>query len=104
MTLSSYVPDLIETDFESLVIKALQKYGLNRSDIDGWCIHPGGKRILHAVEKCIQLYPGALFDSHEVLRQYGNMSSPSILFVLRQMVSRGLRGNIIGAAFGPGLT
>jgi predicted naringenin-chalcone synthase len=105
MTLSGYVPELIGADFQPLVRRALDHFGMPGEFVpDGWCIHPGGKRILQAVERSLALRPEALKDSYEVLRKYGNMSSPSILFVLKAMMEKGLKGNIIGAAFGPGLT
>lgn len=104
MTLSGYVPDLIESDFLPIMNRALLRYGLTRESVEGWCIHPGGKRILRAVEKSMELPEAALAEAYGVLRQYGNMSSPTILYVLKSMLQNGLKGNIIGAAFGPGLT
>lgn len=104
MTLSGYVPDLIEADFQPLVYRALEQYGLAGSAVNGWCIHPGGKRILRAVEKSMGLTESALEAAYGVLKEYGNMSSPTILYVLKSMLEKGAEGNIIGAAFGPGLT
>jgi len=107
MTLSNYIPDLIEEDFETLVTKALKKANLSQSDISYWCIHPGGKKILEAIHKSLHFNNGHLEKSYEVLEQYGNMSSASILFVLRKMMDSfnyQVPKNIFGAAFGPGLT
>jgi predicted naringenin-chalcone synthase len=109
MTLSSYIPDLIEEDFEALTNRALQQGGLNKQDVTQWCIHPGGKKILESIHKVVGLHNGELQASHDVLRNYGNMSSPTILFVLKKMVHALLHGQtgketIFGAAFGPGLT
>ncbi|MET0638367.1 MAG: type III polyketide synthase [Chitinophagaceae bacterium] len=106
MTLSSYVPALIEEDFGRLVGDALGSASLERSDISHWCIHPGGKKILEAVSKSMGLPEVSLENSYQVLRNYGNMSSPTILFVLDQILNRGIpvQGKIFGAAFGPGLT
>jgi predicted naringenin-chalcone synthase len=104
MTLSGYVPELIETDFGPLLERALMKYSLRHEDIDAWCIHPGGKRILQAVEKSLNLESTALEAGYGVLDKYGNLSSPSVLFVLKSMLDRGAQGNILTAAFGPGLT
>jgi alkylresorcinol/alkylpyrone synthase len=107
MTLSSYVPTLIEEDFEKLVRQALDKQGISRDQITHWSIHPGGKRILEAIEKSLSLPKEKLDKSYQVLREYGNMSSPTILFVLKEILS-GLDKNqtqkVFGAAFGPGLT
>lgn len=104
MTLSGYIPDLIEEDFEPLVKRALQHAGISKEEIQQWCIHPGGKRIVDAIQKSLQL-PATLFEkSYEVLKQFGNMSSPTILFVLKELMEKKEKGNVFGAAFGPGLT
>jgi len=110
MTLSGYVPDLIEEDFESLVKHALAPSGLNAAEIQHWCIHPGGKKILEVIGKKMKLAGEALQPSYQTLKDYGNMSSPTILFVLKKIMHQlHLQGkkapeNIFGAAFGPGLT
>lgn len=109
MTLSGYVPELIEQDFNALLTNALQNAELNENDISHWCIHPGGKRILSSIEKSIHISSEDLKESYNVLREYGNMSSPTILFVLKEIMDsleskKKKRANIFGAAFGPGLT
>lgn len=106
MTLSSYIPQLIEEDITPLVHNALQHYNLNKSDITNWCIHPGGKKILDVIEKKLQLEKDDLCRSRKVLAEYGNMSSPTILFVLKDMMEHlpAKPCNIMGIAFGPGLT
>lgn len=107
MTLTGYVTDLIRADFATLVGHALEKSGYGRSSIDAWCIHPGGKKILDAIAASLSLNHGELEPSAAILRQYGNMSSPTLLFVLQQMMENlGYRrpNCIFGAAFGPGLT
>jgi predicted naringenin-chalcone synthase len=107
MTLSGYIPDLVEEDFEPLVNRALQHGGIERNAIEHWCIHPGGKRILSAVEKALQTAEGALQPCYDVLQSYGNMSSATILFVLQQIMRKQKNAgnsNLFGAAFGPGLT
>jgi len=107
MTLSGYIPDLIQADFESLMLKAMNKAGLTKSDIQYWCIHPGGKRILDAIAKSLDFKGEELEQSLAVLKEYGNMSSPTVLFVLKKIMEQmqaGETANIFGAAFGPGLT
>ncbi|PWT74158.1 MAG: naringenin-chalcone synthase [Bacteroidetes bacterium] len=107
MTLSNYIPDLIEEDFEELVTNALQKSGLVQDQIDYWCIHPGGKRILEAIHKSLHFDNGHLEESFEILKHFGNMSSPTIMFVLEKILNRihhDKKSRIFGAAFGPGLT
>ena len=106
MTLSGYIPQLIQEDINSLVEGALRHNGLSMSDISHWCIHPGGKRILDVIQKQLQLSQQDLCYSRDVLKQYGNMSSPTVLFVLKKMMDsqndEPLR--MLGMAFGPGLT
>ncbi|HYJ38981.1 MAG TPA: 3-oxoacyl-[acyl-carrier-protein] synthase III C-terminal domain-containing protein, partial [Chitinophagaceae bacterium] len=110
MTLSGYVPELIEEDFESLVERALGKRGVKKASIQHWCVHPGGKRILEAIHKSLGLQANDLKQSFEVLRQFGNMSSATILFVLKNMMEeirhrKPARPELaLAAAFGPGLT
>lgn len=109
MTLSGYVPDLIEEDFDGLVQNALQHASLKKENISHWCIHPGGKKVLTSIQKSINIDENALQHSYNVLRDYGNMSSPTILFVLKEIMEElkskeQKKANIFGAAFGPGLT
>jgi alkylresorcinol/alkylpyrone synthase len=110
MTLSGYVPDLLKKDFNSLVENALQNAGLKKSDISHWCIHPGGKKILEAIEKSAGLTKTNLQYSYDILNDYGNMSSPTLVFVLEKIfreVQAHLsekQATIFSAAFGPGLT
>ncbi|MDP1973585.1 MAG: 3-oxoacyl-[acyl-carrier-protein] synthase III C-terminal domain-containing protein, partial [Sediminibacterium sp.] len=104
---SGYVPDLIQADFDNLMNKALNKAGITKEDIQYWCIHPGGKRILDAIAKSLDFKAAELDQSLSVLKEYGNMSSPTVLFVLKKIMEQlqaGESANIFGAAFGPGLT
>jgi predicted naringenin-chalcone synthase len=106
MTLTGYVPQLIETDFKGFLSTAIQKANLEVSDITDWCIHPGGKKILEAIQKSLSIPKSELAHSYQILNDYGNMSSPTILFVLKQMLDNQNNDpiNVFGAAFGPGLT
>lgn len=107
MTLSGYIPDLIEEDFEPLVRRALTFAGMGKEQIGSWCIHPGGRRIVDSIHKSLQLEAGQSDASYKVLKEYGNMSSPTILFVLKELMdSKKLSDHkpVFGAAFGPGLT
>jgi alkylresorcinol/alkylpyrone synthase len=107
MTLSTYVPELIEEDFEKLVNQALARRGISRDEITHWSIHPGGRKILESIEKSLSLPKEKLNVSYQVLRDYGNMSSPTILFVLKEVLAAldlTKKQTVFGAAFGPGLT
>ena len=109
MTLSGYVPELIEQDFNQLLKNALQNANMDEEDISHWCIHPGGKRILTSIEKSTSISVNDLRYSYRVLNDHGNKSSPTILFVLKEIMDslenkKAKKTNIFGAAFGPGLT
>ncbi|MDP4147877.1 MAG: type III polyketide synthase [Bacteroidota bacterium] len=107
MTLSNYIPDLIGEDLALLVNRALKKNGMRLEDITHWCVHPGGKRVLEAISKSLHFTNGHLDDSYSILKEYGNMSSPTLLFVLQRILYRldFRRANaLLGVAFGPGLT
>jgi predicted naringenin-chalcone synthase len=108
MTLTGYVSDLVEADFDTLVTSALANSKLNKENITHWCIHPGGKKILEAIERSIGIDKTVLQKSYDVLNDYGNMSSPTIIFVLQRHLQEIMEQNktatVFGAAFGPGLT
>jgi predicted naringenin-chalcone synthase len=104
MTLSGYVPELIEEDFAAIAERALAKQGKGISDVSNWCIHPGGKRILQAIHKSLGFSNGQLNCSYDVLKEFGNLSSATILFVLKKHMQQKNLRNLFGAAFGPGLT
>ena len=105
MKLTSYVPEVIERNIARLSEKLMQKFQLLLSDIDHYAIHPGGKRILQAVESGLKL-PKSINDiANEVLENFGNMSSPTVLFVLDELGRRiSSDKKVLSFAFGPGLT
>lgn len=107
IALSSYVPRIIGQHIRSAVAAALPGDSHNPLLPEGWAVHPGGKAILDKVAESLNLDSGRLEASHRVLRNYGNMSSATILFVLREMLrdpSAPPRDNTFAMAFGPGLT
>jgi predicted naringenin-chalcone synthase len=105
MTLSGYVPELIEEDFSGILQKALAKERTTVEDVSDWCIHPGGKRILEAIGKSLHFTNGQLNGSYNVLKEFGNLSSATILFVLKKIMhdKKEIR-KLVAASFGPGLT
>jgi len=106
MTLSGFVPELLEEDFNPLVTRALEKANIDKREISHWCIHPGGRRILDAIHRSLSFANGDLIYAYDTLKEVGNLSSATILFVLKKMMNSGLTTGqrIFGAAFGPGLT
>jgi alkylresorcinol/alkylpyrone synthase len=107
MRLTSYVPELLAADVAPFVDGLLARNGLARADVRFWGIHPGGPKILDGLQERLGLTDADLAASRAVLRQYGNMSSPTILFVLDELQRSGApRAGDYGVllAFGPGLT
>ncbi|MFN0047579.1 MAG: type III polyketide synthase [Cytophagales bacterium] len=107
MTLSAYIPKLIESGIATLVEKVVTKMGLSKAEIDHWAIHPGGRKILEVAQKELELEQGALDSSFSVLKHFGNMSSPTILYVIKDIWENKMKVNeekMLGIAFGPGLT
>jgi len=105
MGLSSLVPDVLGRHVGPAVDDLLSAHGLSRGDVAGWAVHPGGPRILETVGDTLGLSAEALQPSRDVLREYGNCSSTTVLLILeriREQVSTG--GYIVALAFGPGLT
>jgi predicted naringenin-chalcone synthase len=108
MKLSAYVPDLIRTEIGSLTSALLKKIHVERSDIKYFALHPGGKRIVKAIAEELHLTEEDTRHAMTALNQYGNISSASIVFVLRfilDSLTSADRGELVlGTAFGPGLT
>lgn len=108
MRLSSKVPDVIKEGISVLTEKLLNKVGLHTSDIDFFAIHPGGKRILEVIEEKLAISKEQDAPARHVLKSYGNMSSPTILFVIKYIFDRLTaeddQKHLLSFAFGPGLT
>ncbi|MFK0006313.1 type III polyketide synthase [Paenarthrobacter sp. NPDC090520] len=111
MVLGSYVPHIIEDHITGALEPLLAKEpGLSDKpyrDITHWAIHPGGRSILDKVESKLELTADQLVPARETLREYGNMSSATVMFVLKYMLDRPAHEReerICSMAFGPGLT
>jgi predicted naringenin-chalcone synthase len=105
MTLSAYVPDIIGSNIRALIEPALEECGLRVPDIARWAVHPGGKAIVDKVEREFSLAPEMVGASRAVLRKYGNMSSATTLFVLKELMDADpVPGPVCAITFGPGLT
>lgn len=105
--LTKRVPVIGARTADEVATRLLARQGLTRDDIDWWAVHPGGTVVLAQVAKQMQLTDEDLRFSHHVFANYGNMSSPSVLFVLREMLDSGLaqpgqRGLLL--AFGAGFS
>ncbi|MBK7692268.1 MAG: type III polyketide synthase [Bacteroidetes bacterium] len=106
MTLSAYVPSIIAENIGPMLMNSLAHMNLSKTDIQHWAIHPGGKKIISEVQKALLLTDNDLAMSRSILKNYGNMSSVTILYLLKQM-QQGITAtdeNVYAVAFGPGLT
>ena len=108
MTLTSYIPKLVKIGIKSLIDRLLENAGMTNQDIDLYAMHPGGKAILEAIESALEITKEDNKYSYEILRDYGNMSSCTVLFVLNEILKNTAEldknKNILSCAFGPGLT
>jgi len=103
MHLSGAVPSRIAAGLAVTEFAQAATGGRAPSEIDGWAVHAGGRSILDAVESALNLSPTALHDSRVVLRDFGNMSSATLMFVLARMLAGTPVRQGVALAFGPGL-
>ncbi|MEQ9308071.1 MAG: type III polyketide synthase [Balneolaceae bacterium] len=106
MILSSYVPDIIASNLEDVITPLLSKLSITKKEIDLWAVHPGGRAIVDKVEMSMELSKHQITASRKVLSEYGNMSSATILFILKEILDSypAKDSKILPMAFGPGLT
>jgi alkylresorcinol/alkylpyrone synthase len=98
------IPTLVREDLGAVVDAFLKDAGATREDIAGYVNHPGGAKVLDALEECFGLPERSLEDARGVLRDFGNMSSVTVLFILRRMLDRGVQGPHLVTSMGPGFT
>jgi predicted naringenin-chalcone synthase len=104
MRLDRNIPDVIEAHLSEVLSSWLAKMDLSLTDISSWAVHPGGPRILSAVENALALSASALSCSRQILESCGNMSSPTVLFILQRLLEANDSLPCVLLAFGPGLT
>ena len=98
------IPPFIEAELAGAVGGILGDMGVERASIDRLCCHPGGVKVIDAIEAAMELPVGTLDIERDVLRDCGNMSAPTVLFVLERLLQRGLPERVLMTAFGPGFT
>jgi predicted naringenin-chalcone synthase len=107
MGLSPKVPGVLSRHVLGVVTALLGHHGLAIEDVAGWAVHPGGRRILEVAQERLGLTDNAMAPSYDVLREYGNCSSATVLLVLerlRQTQPLAPGDPVVAMAFGPGLT
>ena len=104
MNLTSYVSGMIKDNIKLM----LDSIHINPNAIDYWAIHPGGKKLVNDFFEALDIDTSKAVESYDVLKNFGNMSSPTVLFVLKQVIEKNIspkKGEtIFSAAFGPGLS
>lgn len=98
------IPTLVRDRLRAAAEAYLKPHSLRLADIDGFIAHPGGAKVLDALEDVFGLQTGGMVDARAVLRDYGNMSAATVMFVLDRALRRGLRGRHLMSALGPGFT
>ncbi len=98
------IPDFTREHLSSAVTEVLSGLGKDAGEIDRFVFHPGGTKVLQAIEESLDLQPDYLGIERTVLRDFGNMSAPTVLFVLKQVLETNQKGDMLMGAFGPGFT
>jgi alkylresorcinol/alkylpyrone synthase len=98
------IPALVQRDLRNATEEFLARHELRLDDIGYFICHPGGAKVLDALEEAFSLTPGALGFARDTLRDYGNMSAATVLFVLKRALEAGMRGRMLMTALGPGFT
>ena len=98
------IPEFVTAEFRPAVERMLEDAGLSVASIDRFVCHPGGTRVVEAIERVMDLAPGALDAERDTLRRFGNMSAPTALYVLRDVLASGVSGRLALCALGPGFT
>jgi alkylresorcinol/alkylpyrone synthase len=98
------IPDFVTAHLNPAVVQILTNMQLSMTDIDRFICHPGGAKVIVALEAALALDQGTLDCEREVIADYGNMSSPTILFVLEKARAKGLPARSLLTALGPGFT
>jgi alkylresorcinol/alkylpyrone synthase len=99
------IPELVTTKMHEVTVAFLAQQALTLADIDCFVCHPGGAKVLDALEVAFELEPGTLVGSREVLRDYGNMSAATVMFVLERVMNGETPWrHALVSALGPGFT
>ncbi len=98
------IPDFVASQLNPAVVQILAQMQLSMADIDRFVCHPGGARVITALETAFSLNQGTLDHERQIIADYGNMSAPTVLFVLERARAEGLPARSLLTALGPGFT
>jgi len=98
------IPDFVKQNMGSAVTEILTRMKLGNADVDRFVCHPGGTKVILALERALALDQGTLDHERDVIADYGNMSAPTVLFVLERALAQGLPPRSLVTALGPGFT
>jgi alkylresorcinol/alkylpyrone synthase len=98
------VPEFVTTQLKPAVLQILERMQLSLADIDRFICHPGGAKVINALEAALALDQGTLDHERQIIADYGNMSAPTVLFVLERARAKGLPARSLLTALGPGFT
>jgi alkylresorcinol/alkylpyrone synthase len=98
------IPTLVRTELRPVIDAFLADNRIEMREIDGFVCHPGGAKVLDALEDCFELQRGDLSHARETLRDHGNMSAVTVLFVLKSTIEARARGRQLMTTLGPGFT
>jgi alkylresorcinol/alkylpyrone synthase len=101
---SRSIPDLATAELRPAADGFLTRQGLRLQDVDSYCFHPGGAKVILALEQAFETGPERLVSERAVLRDYGNMSAPTVLFVLARELEHPRSGRRFISALGPGFS
>ena len=101
---SADIPTIVRTRMGDAATRFLQSKGIEFADIDSFVSHPGGAKVLDALEQIYGLAPGEMTEARQVLRDYGNMSAATVLFVLQAALARPTARRLLLSSLGPGFT
>ncbi len=101
---SRSIPDLAASDLRPAADQFLKRHGRSLADIDSFCFHPGGAKVVTALEDAFAINEGRLVNERAVLRDFGNMSAPTVLFVLERELAAAHPGRRFVSSLGPGFT
>jgi alkylresorcinol/alkylpyrone synthase len=104
VVLDKAVPTFVEQNVAAVVDRMLAGWSVSRGDVGRFVCHPGGAKVITALEAAMGAPEGSLDHEREVLRTFGNMSAPTVLFILRRALDAGLPKRAVATALGPGFT